>query len=79
MNLSVQRKFETYPANISILLHNLRDLILNVAKQEGISDITETLKWREPSYISKIGSTIIFGWKVKYPDQYCMYFNVIIL
>jgi hypothetical protein len=75
MNLSVQRKFETYPANISILLHNLRDLILNVAKQDGISDITETLKWGEPSYISTIGSTIRFDWKAKSPDQYCIYFN----
>ena len=75
MNLSVKRKFETYPANISILLHNLRDLILNVAKQEGISDITETLKWGEPSYISAIGSTIRFDWKGKSPDRYCLYFN----
>jgi len=75
MNLSVQRKFETYPANISILLHNLRGLILNVAKQEGISDITETLKWGEPSYISTIGSTIRFDWKAKYPDRYYLYFN----
>ena len=75
MNLSVQRKFETYPANISILLHNLRGLILNGAKQEGISDITETLKWGEPSYISTIGSTIRFDWKAKYPNRYCLYFN----
>jgi hypothetical protein len=75
MNLSVKRKFETYPVNISILLHNLRDLILSVAKQDGICDIKETLKWGEPSYISTIGSTIRFDWKAKYPDQYCIYFN----
>jgi hypothetical protein len=75
MDLSVRDKFETYPENISILLNNLRDLIFSVAEQNGISDITETLKWGEPSYTSKIGSTIRFDWKVKYPDQYCMYFN----
>ena len=39
-NSSVQQKFETYPANIYILLHNLRDLILNVPMLYGISDIT---------------------------------------
>ena len=69
-NSSVQQKFETYPANISIflyfyisiLLHNLRDLILNVRMLCSISDITKTLKWGDPRYISKIGSTIIFGW-----------------
>lgn len=29
----------------------------------------------EPSYISKIGCTVRFDWKAKYPDQYCIYFN----
>jgi hypothetical protein len=75
MELSVKDKFETYPENISILLNNLRDLIFSVAEQDSIPDITETLKWGEPSYISKIGSTIRLNWKAKYPDKYCMYFN----
>jgi len=75
MDFSVKQKFETYPENISVLLNNVRDLIYSVAKQDDISDITETLKWGEPSYISKIGSTIRFDWKAKYPDQYCIYFN----
>ncbi|MFT5719146.1 MAG: hypothetical protein ACI9T7_003358 [Oleiphilaceae bacterium] len=75
MDLSVEPKFKTYPENIAVLLSNMRDLIFSVAKQDGISDITETLKWGEPSYVSKTGSTIRFDWKVKYPDQYCIYFN----
>lgn len=75
MDLSVKQKFETYPDHISILLGKIRDLILIVAKQDGISDLTETVKWGEPSYVSKIGSTIRFDWKAKHPDQYCVYFN----
>ncbi|WP_352298316.1 DUF1801 domain-containing protein [Pseudoalteromonas sp. 20-MNA-CIBAN-0454] len=75
MNLSVQQKFSTYPESVAVLLNNVRDLILNVAKQDGITDITETLKWGEPSYVSKVGSTIRIDWKAKYPDQYCIYFN----
>jgi hypothetical protein len=75
MDLSVKQKFEAYPDNISSLLSNVRDLIFSVAEQDGISDLTETLKWGEPSYVSKIGSTIRFDWKAKYPDQYCIYFN----
>ena len=75
MDLKVKDKFETYPEHISILLINLRALIFSVAEQDGIADITETLKWGEPSYISKIGSAIRIDWKAKYPDQYCMYFN----
>jgi hypothetical protein len=75
MNFSVKEKFETYPEDISVLLNNIRDLIFSVAKQDGISDLTETLKWGEPSYISKIGSTIRFDWKPEFPEQYCIYFN----
>jgi len=75
MNLSVQQKFTTYPEDIAVLLTIIRDLILNVAKQDGISDISETLKWGEPSYVSKAGSTIRIDWKAKYPEQYCVYFN----
>tara|TARA_R110001583_G_scaffold16561_22_gene68006 strand:- start:21656 stop:22072 length:417 start_codon:yes stop_codon:yes gene_type:complete len=75
MDLSVKQKFETYPESISVLLNCIRDLIFSVAKQDGISNITETLKWGEPSYTSSIGSTIRFDWKAKYPDQYCIYFN----
>ncbi|MCJ8315421.1 MAG: DUF1801 domain-containing protein [Pseudomonadales bacterium] len=75
MDLSVQQKFSTYPEDVSILMNSLRDLIFNVAKQDGISNITETLKWGEPSYISKIGSTIRIDWKPKQADQICIYFN----
>lgn len=75
MDLSVHEKFSTYPENVAVLLNNLRGLILDVAKQDGIFDITETLKWGEPSYVSKVGSTIRIDWKAKYPEQYCIYFN----
>jgi hypothetical protein len=75
MNSSVKQKFETYPENIAVLLGKIRNLIFSVAKQEGITDLTETLKWGEPSYISKLGSTIRFDWKTKYPEKYCIYFN----
>jgi hypothetical protein len=75
MNLSVQQKFSTYPPDITVLLYSLRDLIFHVAKQDGITDLTETLKWGEPSYVCKTGSTIRIDWKPKYPDQYFIYFN----
>ncbi|MEH6454279.1 MAG: DUF1801 domain-containing protein, partial [Psychromonas sp.] len=75
MDLNVKQKFEAYPDNIAILLGNIRDLIFSVAEQDGISELTETLKWGQPSYISNIGSTIRFDWDSKYPEQYCVYFN----
>ncbi|MDO6746464.1 DUF1801 domain-containing protein [Gilvimarinus sp. 1_MG-2023] len=75
MDTSVKKKFSTYPADIFISLNTVRDLIFSVAMQDGITDITETLKWGEPSYVSKIGSTIRIDWKDKYPEQFCIYFN----
>ena len=75
MDSIVEQKFDSYPANVSILLTRLRDLIFEVAQQDGISDLVETLKWGEPSYMSKIGSTVRFDWKAKKPEQYCVYFN----
>lgn len=75
MNLEVKQKFETYPSDIAILLNNIRDLILSVAKKEGITDLTETLKWGEPSYITKHGSAVRLAWKAKYPEQFGIYFN----
>jgi len=75
MNSNVQQKFESYPKNVAILLSNIRDLIFSVAKQDGIDNIEETLKWGEPSYISTIGSAIRFDWKPKTPEHYFVYFN----
>lgn len=75
MDCMIKQKFATYPDTIAVLLHNIRDLIYTVAKQDGIADLTEALKWGEPSYISKKGSTIRFNWKATSPDQYCIYFN----
>ena len=75
MELSVKKKFDSYPKDVNIQLKSIRALIFKVAKQDGIDEITETIKWGEPSYISKIGSTIRFDWKAKSPQQFCIYFN----
>jgi len=75
MDCNVKIKFDSYPQNIKILLNRMRKLIFDVAKQDGISDLTETLKWGEPSYVSKNGSTIRFDWKAKHPQHYFIYFN----
>lgn len=75
MDENVKQKFTTYPDNIAVLLHDIRNLIFGVAAQDGITDLEETLKWGEPSYISKSGSTIRFDYKDKAPQQFCIYFN----
>jgi len=75
-NPKVKTKFESYPKNIKQKMNALRDLILETATEiDNINEIEETLKWGEPSYIAKKGSTIRMDWKTKAPDQYAMYFN----
>lgn len=69
-------KFEKYPAAIQPKLNHLRGLILDTAKSiDSITKLEETLKWGEPSYLVKNGSTIRIDWKEKHPNQYAMYFK----
>lgn len=72
----VKSKFETYPKAVKSKLNYLRHLIMEVATEnDGILEIEETLKWGEPSYIVKKGSTVRIDWKSKTPNQYAMYFK----
>lgn len=69
-------KFETYPAEIKPRLDYLRSLILETAAEmNGIEEIEETLKWGEPSYLVRKGSTVRIDWKPQSPNQYAMYFK----
>ncbi len=72
----VQTVFDQYPEEVRAKMVHLRQLILETAEEtEGIDQLEESLKWGEPSYRSKIGSTIRIDWKAKAPDQYAMYFQ----
>lgn len=72
----VKEVFKKYPKSVVDKLKHLRQLILESAAEiESIDEIEETLKWGEPSYLVKKGSTIRIDWKEKSPDQYAMYFK----
>ena len=75
-NPKVEQKFQAYPDAVKDKLMALRRLILETASEEAtIQAIEETLKWGEPSYLVKKGSTIRIDWKAKTPNQYAMYFK----
>ena len=68
--------FNNYPKDIKKQMFHLRELILKSAsKIEGLEKLEETLKWGEPSYLTKHGSTLRIDWKAKNPRQYAMYFK----
>jgi hypothetical protein len=51
-------------------------LVLEAAAEiDGLQKLEETLKWGEPSYLTKHGSTVRMDWKAKAPDQYAIYFK----
>lgn len=75
-NPEVELVFAGYPDSVRKKLYGLRELILETADElEGVATLEETLKWGEPSYIAKHGSTLRIDWKPRTPDQYAMYFK----
>ena len=76
VNPDVSRVFESYPESMRGKMLRLRKIVLETASEtEGVDAVVETLKWGEPSYITKGGSTVRIGWKEKTPAQYAIYFN----
>ena len=72
----VEEVFNTYPDNIRLKMIYLRQLVLETAAEiDSIKNIEETLKWGEPSYLIKNGSTIRMDWKKSKPDHYEIYFH----
>lgn len=44
MNEGVKVRFDEYPANVRIRLEELRDLILSVATELKLGEVTESIK-----------------------------------
>lgn len=75
-NLKVTDKFDNYPDIVRDKMQFLRELVIETAEEiKDIGVLEETLKWGEPSYVTKNGSTLRMDWKEKTPDQYAMYFQ----
>ncbi|MGB0846197.1 MAG: DUF1801 domain-containing protein [Thiolinea sp.] len=73
---AVAAKINSYPEPVSEALFHLRDLIYQVAGEyDEIGIIDETLKWGQPSYVTKNGSTLRIDGNTKAPDRYFMYFH----
>jgi len=76
INPAVELIFQNYPDSVRDKMLFLREVIIETAREiDNITYIEETLKWGEPSYLTKIGSTIRMDWKPKSPKQYAIYFQ----
>ena len=75
-NPNVAQVFDSYPEPMRKKMLRLRQIVFEAAAEtEGVAAVEETLKWGEPSYLTKDGSTIRMDWKQKSPHQYALYFN----
>jgi len=75
-NPDFESKILSYPDFVREKMKFLRELVIEVAKEiPEITDLEETLKWGEPSFLNKNGSTLRIDWKKKTPNQYQMYFK----
>ena len=78
-NPEVEAVFNTYDTEVGKKLLGLRQLIFVTAAQtKGVGELEETLKWGQPSYLTrapKSGSTIRIDAVKSMPDQYAMYFH----
>ena len=75
-NPKVDEIFSNYPGFVRDKMQFLRKLVIETAEETaGIIQLEETLKWGEPSFITKNGSTLRMDWKEKAPQQYAMYFQ----
>ncbi len=74
-SIHVSEVFDSYPDALSEKLLVLRQLIIDTASELRIDDLDETLKWGEPSYLTKKGSTIRIAWQKSKPNQYGIFFN----
>lgn len=75
-NPKVEEVFANYPDFVRVKMEFLRELVIETAEEiKEVTHLEETLKWGEPSYLTKRGSTLRMDWKSKKPDQYAMYFK----
>lgn len=72
----VEAVFASYPDGIRDKMQTLRKLVRETAQEtQGVDLLEETLKWGEPSFVTRHGSTLRMDWKAKTPDQYALYFQ----
>lgn len=71
----VQEKFDSFPQPYKDKLLALRELIIHTAEEIGIEKLEETLKWGEPSYLTKDGSTLRLNMVKKVENTYALYFK----
>ena len=71
-----EAKLNAYPDDVKKQMIELRQLIVETARElPEVKKLEECLKWGEPSFVTKTGSTLRMDWKAKTPEYYQLYFK----
>ena len=75
-NPAVAQAFDRYPEPKREKMMRLRQLVFSDAASEtkGVETLEETLKWGEPSYLAKGGSSFRIDWRTGRRTS-TLYFN----
>ena len=74
MQDEIKEVIKHYPKEAKLHFMQLRGLVVDQAQKLDIQ-LHETLKWGEPSYLCKNGSTIRIAWHKKTPHEIGVYFH----
>jgi hypothetical protein len=73
---AVETVFESYPDSVRDRILALRNLVFTTAQKMGvIQTLVETLKWGEPSYLTRNGSPLRMNWRAEDPEHYRNFFH----
>lgn len=75
MSTVIDQQIAGYPASAKDALYHIRHLVAEVANEQDITDVTECLKWGEPSFTCASGSTLRVDWKAKNPEALSLFVN----
>ncbi len=62
LNSLVKDHVNDFPESAQSKFFEIRGLIRDIAEQNGLGQIEETLKWGQPAYLCRFGSTIRVDW-----------------
>jgi hypothetical protein len=74
-SVQVSEVFDSYPDAVGKKLLYIRELIFETALEIGVEGLEETLKWGEPSYVTKHGSTLRIAWRKSFPKEVGIFFH----
>ena len=75
MNPSVEAIVSNYPDSAKAKFLQIRQLIFNLARTNELGAIEETIKWGQPSYLCKFGSTVRLDWCSDNSQCISVFFN----